>query len=131
MSQHDNKHRDYENRVPTTEAERIAITAAKLAVNDAMNELFAQLGVARGSVESMEEFKADIRFARALRKRPEIWLDIEFIHALRCGSAKAGSRVFFTLLTIITVGIAAWIWQGFITSIWHHATEVAPTVIQH
>jgi hypothetical protein len=89
--------RDYENRIATTEAERIAITAAKLAVNDAMNELFSQLGVARGSVESMEKFRRDLMFMRDLRD----------------ASDKAKSRFYMTLVALFAgafaYGIIAWL----------------------
>ncbi len=90
-------HLDYEKRVATTEAERIAITSAKLAVNDAMNELFASLGVNRANFESMQELRDDLAFVKSLRR----------------GSVKAGVRVFFTLLAIITTAFAWGMWQAF------------------
>jgi hypothetical protein len=110
---HASRHQDYEHRVSTTEAERIALAASKLAGNDILNETFALFGVARGNVESVEEFKKDLMFVRTLRKRPELWQDVEFLHALRQGSLKAGSRVFFTILTIVTGGVVVGFWAWF------------------
>lgn len=88
-------HRDYEKRVATTEAERIAITAAKLAVNDALNEVFAAFGVSRGNVESMEEFRADLGFIRTLR----------------VGSSKAGGRFIMTVVTLAATAFAYGLWS--------------------
>lgn len=84
------EHLDYENRVPSTEAERIAIAVAKLAVNDALNELLALLGVARGNQDSINELRADLVFIRSIRQ----------------GSVKAGSRFFLTIVTLFAGGVA-------------------------
>lgn len=90
-------HKDYEQRVTTTEAERIAIAAAKLAVNDALNEWMALFGVARGNIESVEKFKRDLLFIRDLRE----------------GSEKAKSRFWLTLVAMFAgafaYGMVAWI----------------------
>jgi len=112
MPNRDSEHRDYENRVPTTEAERIAVAAAKLAGNDVMNETFALIGVARGSVDSVEEFRADLAFVRALRKRPEIWKDFDFLQSARLGSIKAGAKLFMTVFTMATGAAAFWLFNA-------------------
>lgn len=106
MAQHD-AHRDYEARVATTEAERIAIAAAKVATTDALNELLGTLGIARGNVESVERFRKDLMFLRQLREREEIWQDLDFLAAMRSGSLKAAARVGLTILTLLT-GAFAW-----------------------
>lgn len=89
--------RDYERRVETTESERIALAAAKLATNDSLNELFATFGVNRANVESLEEFKADLRFIRSIRQ----------------GSAKAGARFAMTIVTLFAgafaYGLVEWL----------------------
>lgn len=109
----DHRHRDYENRVPTGEAERIAIAAAKLASNDCMNEFFADLGISRGNVESMERFRNDLAFLRSLRQRKEVWQDLDFLAAMRGGSVKAAARVGLTILTLLTgafaYGMVSWL----------------------
>lgn len=87
-------HKDYEDRVQTTEAERIAIAAAKLATNDAMNELLAMFGVSRGNVESVENFKRDLMFMRDLRE----------------GSEKAKSRFYLTLVALFASAFAYSMW---------------------
>lgn len=90
-------HKDYENRVTTTEAERIAVAAAKLAVNDSLNELLALFGVSRGNIDSVEKFKRDLLFVRDLRE----------------GSEKAKSRFYLTLVALFAgafaYGFVAWI----------------------
>lgn len=90
-------HRDYEQRVSTTEAERIAVAAAKLATNDALNELLALFGVSRGNIDSIEKFKRDLLFVRDLRE----------------GSEKARSRFYLTLVALFAgafaYGFIAWI----------------------
>lgn len=88
-------HRDYEKRVASTEAERIAIAAAKLAVNDALNEIFASLGIARGNLDSMESFRADLGFIRTLR----------------LGSSKAGGRFIMTVVTLAATAFAYGLWS--------------------
>lgn len=94
-------HKDYEHRVTTTEAERIAVTAAKLATNDAMNELLALFGVSRGNIESVERFKRDLLFVRDLRE----------------GSEKAKSRFYLTLVALFAgafaYGFVAWLREAF------------------
>ncbi len=104
--------KDYEHRVPSTEVERLAVAASKLAVNDALNELFTQMGVNRANFDSMEAFKKDIQFIRSLRKRNEIWSDLEFLHGVRTGSAKAGARFALALVTIFAgafaYGMVSW-----------------------
>ena len=115
-------HKEYENRLETTEQERIALAAAKLAVNDALNELFAQLGVNRASIESMTQFRKDLEFARHLRKRPELWEDLSFLTSVRSGSAKAGSRFLMALITIFAGAFALGMW-GWLKSMFippHH-----------
>lgn len=102
--------RDYEKRVETTEAERIAVAAAKLASNDALNELMASFGVARGNVESVEKFRSDLHFLRALHARPEIWNDLDFLNAMRTGSVKAAARVGLTILTLLTGAFLYGLW---------------------
>lgn len=76
--------------VTSTEAERIAVVSAKLAANEALTELLASLGIARGNIESMEEFKADLRFVRSIRE----------------GSVKAGARFFMTIVTLFAGAFA-------------------------
>lgn len=93
----DHQHRDYEHRVASTEAERIAITAAKLATNDALNELLALFGVSRGNIESVEKFRRDLLFMRDLREASE----------------KAKSRFYLTLVAIFAgafaYGMISWL----------------------
>lgn len=103
--------KDYENRVPSTEVERIAVAAAKLACTDALNELFAQMGVNRANFESMDSFRKDIVFIRQLRKRTEIWNDLEFLRGVRMGSAKAGARFAMALVTIFAGAFAYGMWS--------------------
>lgn len=98
------QHRDYEKRVETTEAERIAIAASKLAVNDALNELFESLGVARGSIASMEEFRSDLRFIRSIRN----------------GSVKAGARFAMTIVTLFAGAFAYGFWEWIKESLAKH-----------
>jgi hypothetical protein len=90
-------HKDYEPRVSTTEAERIAVTAAKLATTDALNELLALFGVSRGNIESVEKFKRDLLFVRDLRE----------------GSEKAKSRFYLTLVALFAgafaYGFVSWL----------------------
>lgn len=83
-------HRDYERRVPISEAERMVVAGSKLAVNDALNETYAQFGVARGNQESMNEFRSDLVFIRSIRQ----------------GSVKAGSRFLLTIVTLFAGGVA-------------------------
>jgi len=95
-------HKDYEHRVPITEAERIAVAAAKLATNDALNELMALFGVSRGNVESVERFKRDLMFVRDLRE----------------GSEKAKSRFYLTIVAMFAgafaYGTIAWLRTVFV-----------------
>lgn len=97
-------HRDYENRVETTEAERIAVTAAKLACNDALNEFMALFGVNRANLESVEKFKRDLMFIRDLRE----------------GSEKAKSRFYLTIVAIFAgafaYGMVSWLKTIVLTS---------------
>lgn len=90
-------HKDYEHRVDTTEAERIAIAAAKLATTDALNELLALFGVSRGNVESVEKFRRDLMF----------------MHDLRESSEKAKSRFYLTLVALFAgafaYGMVSWV----------------------
>lgn len=90
-------HRDYEDRVETTEAERIAVAAAKLACNDALNEWMALFGVSRANLESVEKFKRDLMFVRDLRE----------------GSEKAKSRFYLTIVAIFAgafaYGVISWL----------------------
>ena len=99
------KHLDYEHRVPTTEEERQAIATAKLALNDAQNEFFASFGVNRANAESMEEFRDVVRMMRALKKRPELWQELDFLHSLRSGSIKAWSRFSLAIVTLAAAGV--------------------------
>lgn len=103
--------------ISTTEAERIAVAAAKLASNDALNELMATFGVARGNVESVEKFKEDLRTARKLKERPDLWLDLDFLHAMRSGSVKAAARVGLTILTILTGAFLYGVWGWLKTAV--------------
>lgn len=89
--------RDYENRVATTEAERIAVAAAKLATTDALNELLALFGVARGNIDSVESFKRDLMFMRDLRE----------------GSERAKSRFYLTLVALFASSVAYGMWHWF------------------
>lgn len=84
------EHRDYEHRVTTTEAERIAITAAKLATTDALNELLGLFGVSRGNLDSVEKFRRDLLFMRDLREASE----------------KAKSRFYLTIVAIFAGAFA-------------------------
>lgn len=106
-------HLDYEHRVASTEAERQALATAKLALNDAQNEFFASFGVNRANVESMEDFKENLRMMRELRKRPELWQDLDFLHAARSGVGKAGSRFILTIITLFAgafaYGMVEWV----------------------
>lgn len=88
--------KDYEHHIPTTEAERIAIAAAKVATTDALNELLGLFGVSRGNVESVESFKRDLMFMRDLRE----------------GSEKAKSRFYLTLVALFAsaAGYSMWSW---------------------
>ena len=88
-------HKDYEHRVFTTEAERIALAAAKLAANDVMNETLALFGVSRGNQASVDEFRADLGFIRVIRT----------------GSVKAGVRFGLTIVTILATGFAYGVWS--------------------
>lgn len=98
MSEH---HKDYEKRVPTTEAERIAVAAAKLAATDALNELLALFGVSRGNIESVDKFKRDLMFVRDLRE----------------GSERAKSRFYLTIVAIFAgafaYGMVQWLREAF------------------
>lgn len=106
-------HAEYGRHITSTEAERIATAAAKVASEDALNELMASFGVARGNIESMEAFKEDLHFASRLRRRDGIWADLDFLNAMRCGSVKAAARVGLTILTLLTgafvYGMAGWL----------------------
>ena len=92
---------EYSNRVPTNELERLIVVGVKLGVNDALNEHFASIGVNRADIHDMEEFKADQRFIRALRKRPGIWDDLKFVQTVRTGSASAGRRFGYIILGVM------------------------------
>jgi hypothetical protein len=72
-------HKDYEHRVPITEAERIAVAAAKLATNDTLNELMALFGVSRGDIDSVEKFKRNLMFAGAFAYGLVAWLRTVFV----------------------------------------------------
>lgn len=89
------------------------MTAAKVATTDALNELLATLGIARGNTESVENFKKDLFFLRQLRERKEVWQDLDFLAAMRSGSLKAAARVGLTILTLLTgafaYGMMAWL----------------------
>lgn len=91
----------------------MALAAAKVATTDALNELMATFGVARGSVDSVERFREDLLFLRQLRQRKEVWQDLDFLCAMRSGSVKAAARVGLTLLTLLTgalaVGVIQWL----------------------
>lgn len=97
------EHKDYQNMIPITEAERMVVAAQKLAYNDSLNEVFAQLGIARGNQESMNEFRADQVFIRSIRH----------------GSVKAGSRFFLTIITLMAGGFAYGLVEAFRTWISH------------
>lgn len=85
------EHQDHsEIFVTSTMAERIAVTAAKMAAETALNELLATLGVARGNVDSMNELRADLMFIRSIRH----------------GSVKAGARFFLTIVTLFAGAFA-------------------------
>jgi hypothetical protein len=111
--EHEGQHRDYEKRVPSTEMERLAVAAAKLACTDALNELFAQMGINRADFEAMESFREDVKFIRSLRKRKELWSDLSFLNSLRSGSVKAGTRFAMALITIIAGGFAYGMYSWF------------------
>lgn len=96
----------YEDRVKSTEAERIAIVAAKLAVTDAMTEMWAAFGVDRSNFESIEAFKSDLRFVRQVRKRDGIWHDLDFIRTVRNGSVSAGRRFVLAVVLVIATSFA-------------------------
>jgi hypothetical protein len=99
------EHLDYGHRVPSTEEERRLIAAAKLAHIDAQAEFFAAFGVNAADAASMEEFKDVIRFARSLKKRPELWQELDFLHSLRSGSIKAWSRFYLAIVTLAAAGV--------------------------
>ena len=107
------EHLDYEHRVDSTEAERIALAAAKLATTDALNELLATFGVSRGNAESVERFRQNLMFLRQMHEREEIWQDLDFLSAMRNGSVKAAARVGLTIITLLTgalaYGVVAWL----------------------
>ena len=94
--------RDYEHRVPTTEMERIAVASAKLATNDALNELLGLFGVSRGNIDSVEKFKRDLMFVRDLRE----------------GSEKAKSRFYLTIVALFAgafaYGVISWLRAFFV-----------------
>jgi hypothetical protein len=100
------EHRDYERRVASSEEERLAVASAKLAVIDALADIFSSFGINKANSDSMEEFKESLRFLRLLRKRPELWQDLDFLHSLRAGSIKAWSRFALALITIFAGGVA-------------------------
>lgn len=110
-------HLDYEGHVSTTESERRAIAAAKVATTDALNELLQTLGIARGNAESVDRFREDLLFLRQLRQRREIWQDLDFLAAMRSGSVKAAARVGLTILTLLTGALAYGIVQWLRTSL--------------
>lgn len=98
-------HRDYEKRVDSTEEERQHVAAAKLAVIDAQAEFFASFGVNVSNTESVEEFRDVVRMMRALKKRPELWQDLDFLHSVRSGSIKAWSRFALSIITLVAGGV--------------------------
>lgn len=109
----DQHSRGYEHHITTTDAERLALAAAKVATTDALNELLATFGVARGSVDSVEAFRKDLMFLRSMRSRKDIWPDLDFLQAMRNGSVKAAARMGLTILTLLTgafaYGMVAWL----------------------
>lgn len=109
--------KDYEKRVPSSEAERMMVACAKLALIDAQSEFLTLFGVNSANVESVEEFKKDLMFVRSFRKREGIWRDIEFLSSARAGTVKAACVVFVTMLTILTTAFVYEIWKAFRASI--------------
>lgn len=105
--------KDYENRVPITEAERMMIACAKLALTDAQTEFLALFGVNRANIESVEDFKKDLMFVRSFRNREGVWRDIEFLSTARAGTIKAACVVFVTMITILTTATAYGMWRFF------------------
>ena len=105
--------KDYDQRVETTDAERIALAAAKLVGNDLLNEMYASFGVNRADVESMKKFRKDLEFIRTLRERDDIVKDLEFLTSVREGSIKAGSRFVLALITIFAASFAWGMATGF------------------
>lgn len=76
--------------VHSTEAERIAVAAAKLACQDTLNELFSSLGIDRANMTAMKEFRDDLTFIRNVRE----------------GAFTAGSRFALTLVTVFAGAFA-------------------------
>jgi len=78
-------------------AERIAMAAAKVAVETTLNEAFAALGIARGNLDAINELRADLAFIRSVRQ----------------GSVKAGARFALTLVTLfagaVAYGVVDWL----------------------
>lgn len=112
-TEHDEKILDgYRDRIPTTEAERIAITAAKLAVTDVMSEMFVLFGIDRGNAQSIESFREDLAFARTLRKRKDIGKDLDFLASIRDGAVTAGKRAALITLSIVVVAFVMGVGQA-------------------
>lgn len=76
--------------ISSTESERIAVTAARMASKETLSEAFSLLGIALGNQDSINEFRADLMFIRSIRK----------------GSAKATTRFFMTMVTLFAGALA-------------------------
>lgn len=85
------------------EAEGIALAASKVAVTEAMQQVFAMFGVNYANFDSREEFRKDI----------------EFLRSLRSGARAAGSRFFMVLVVLVATAFGAGMWEAFKALVLH------------
>lgn len=107
------RHKDYAGRVEATELERIAVTAAKLATNEALNELLALFGVAR---------------ERRIRGEAQVGLVVSFRNFAR--ALKAKCRFYLTIVALFAgafaYGIVSWLKTVFIKNGYAGAAGCVP-----
>jgi hypothetical protein len=99
MTDHHHRHDAASRPLPPTptEAERIALAAAKEASRQTVNELFSDLGISVDNREQVGELREDL-----------LW-----VRRLRTGSRTAGTRFMMTLVTVAAGAIAVSLWETF------------------
>ena len=85
-----------EVRISKSELEGIALSAARVAVQEMQTSFMATLGINIANSEDVKNFQANIRFAENLR----------------LGTTKVGTRLAMTTITVLAgaVAIAGWEW---------------------
>jgi alkanesulfonate monooxygenase SsuD/methylene tetrahydromethanopterin reductase-like flavin-dependent oxidoreductase (luciferase family) len=97
MTDHHHRHDAAERPLPPTptDAERIALAAAKEASRQTIAELFNTFGINITNMDEASEFRKDV----------------QWIRRMRVGSSRAGSTFFFTFISAIAGAFAIGVWE--------------------